>query len=269
MKITTHFPSLHLATYVDRFLIVKNEQADCSISKMIPRGFPAFLFTSPEMSVVGNRLDAVNADLKPGHIYYGGLGLKPAEMTFNGKAHLIVALLHPYFTGAFFNEDAKNFCEHCSCITGLYAEAGSFISFLWETNTDFEKIKRIEYFLLKHLKSSVSNFYAEQAVKYIYQKKGCVTPAELAKQVYTSERNLRRKFDQFVGISPKQYADMFRFNSFMRELYAGTTLHLETLALHYNYYDLSHLNKDFNRFLGICPSLISLQDCTVNTSILG
>lgn len=269
MEIATYFPSPNLAPYIVRFLILKNEQATCNISKMVPRGFSAFLFTSPEMTIVGNKLEGVSVDLKPGHIYYGGLGIKPAEMTFNGKANLIVALLHPYLTGAFFNEDAKSFCEHCYCITDMNTETRSFASSLWEANTDFEKLKLIEHFLLKNLKEPVWNCYAEQAIKHIHQERGCVTSAELSKRVYTSERNLRRNFDQFVGVSPKQYADVFRFNSFMRDLYAGTTSHLETLAFHYNYYDLSHLNKDFNRFLGICPSLNFLQDRTVNISILG
>ncbi len=269
MKIATYFPSPNLAPHVERFLIVKNEQAACNISKMVPRGFSAFIFTSPDMAIVGNKLGKVSADLRPGHIYYGGLGIKPAEMTINDKAYFIVVLLHPYLTGVFLNEDAKYFCENCSCITDLNGETRSFASLLWEANTDLEKIKLIEYFLLKNLKRSVSNIYAERAIKYIYQEKGCITPAELAKQVYTCERNLRRNFDQFVGISPKQYADIVRFNSFMRELYTGTNSHLETLAFHYNYYDLSHLNKDFNRFLGICPSLNFLQDRTVNISILG
>lgn len=269
MEIATCFPSPNLAPYIERFLILKSEQASSKVFKMVPRGFSAFLFTSPEMTIVGNKLGGVSVDLKPGHIYYGGLGIKPAEMTFNGKAHFIVGLLHPYLTGVFFNEDAKSFCENCRCITDLNAETRSFASLLWEANADFEKIKLIEHFLLKNLKRAVSNPYVEQAIKYIHQERGCVTSSELAKRVYTCERNLRRNFDQFVGVSPKQYADMFRFNSFMREFYAGTSSHLETLAFHYNYYDLSHLNKDFNRFLGICPSLNFLQDRTVNISILG
>lgn len=53
-----------------------------------------------------------------------------------------------------------------------------------------------------------------------------------------------------IGVNPKKYAAMIRFSMVLNEFMLCPKSNLEILALKYNYYDISHLNKDARLFLG-------------------
>jgi AraC-like DNA-binding protein len=57
-------------------------------------------------------------------------------------------------------------------------------------------------------------------------------------------------FNKEVGASPYQFICLVRFNFIIRELTENKHNSLEELIQKYNYYDHSHFEKDFKKFLG-------------------
>ncbi len=128
-----------------------------------------------------------------------------------------------------------------------------------------------------------------QLVHYIHGKRGRLTIRELAQQTHYSDRTLRRLFQQELGVSPKEWSDMMRFQGVLRHLQLRNTyacrmqmrafaasppsdavesiafesnsyayrapeeISLRELAVRFGYYDQSHLNLAFNRYYGLPP----------------
>jgi len=69
-----------------------------------------------------------------------------------------------------------------------------------------------------------------------------------------SVRTFERKFIQQVGISPKLYSKLLRFNEAMllKSMHPGKNW--TSIAYECNYYDQMHLIKDFKQFSGYTPT---------------
>jgi transcriptional regulator GlxA family with amidase domain len=76
--------------------------------------------------------------------------------------------------------------------------------------------------------------------------------AAVARSLGLSERQLERRFLLRVGITPKRFATLRRFERAVA--LAKTAPSLTSAALAAGYYDQSHFIRDFRRFTGTTPS---------------
>lgn len=76
---------------------------------------------------------------------------------------------------------------------------------------------------------------------------------ELAEREAISERQLNRKFGQWIGVSPKKFSEVVRFQSVLRTIQSGSPLDWTELALKHSFFDQAHLIRDFRRFYGDSP----------------
>lgn len=80
---------------------------------------------------------------------------------------------------------------------------------------------------------------------------GRVTVAAIARELGLSERQLERRFLARVGVTPRAFASLVRFER-ARKL-SGSAPSLAALAQAAGYYDQSHFVRDFRRFAGAPP----------------
>ncbi|MFO7278678.1 MAG: helix-turn-helix transcriptional regulator [Pseudomonadota bacterium] len=80
------------------------------------------------------------------------------------------------------------------------------------------------------------------------------TVSSIAKQVGTSERQLRRIFDAAVGMSPKAFARLVRFHRAMRLAEHSADPDWAAIAAEAGYYDQSHLIAECRRLTGTTPA---------------
>lgn len=73
------------------------------------------------------------------------------------------------------------------------------------------------------------------------------------KQSYLSHRQFDRVFKERVGISPKQYMQVIRFDKAFRLKNRHPRLDWLSIALQCGYYDYQHLVKDYKQFTGYSP----------------
>jgi AraC-like DNA-binding protein len=78
---------------------------------------------------------------------------------------------------------------------------------------------------------------------------------DLVAEVGYTQRHVAALFRRWVGLSPKQYARLKRFQGVVR--HASRTSELEpdwaNLALEHGYFDQSHLIHEFREFSGLTP----------------
>lgn len=74
----------------------------------------------------------------------------------------------------------------------------------------------------------------------------------LAREIYVSERQLRRRFQAAVGYGPKTLARVLRFRRFVEAIDRGHT-DLAALAWESGYADQAHLSREATRLAGLPP----------------
>jgi AraC-like DNA-binding protein len=93
---------------------------------------------------------------------------------------------------------------------------------------------------------------------HLFQSKG-LNVAHCARSVGVSTRRLSQVFREEVGMAPKTWSRLRRFQVAVRALHKKVDIPWATLALECGYYDQSHFANDFRAFSGIDPTTYSAQ----------
>ena len=93
----------------------------------------------------------------------------------------------------------------------------------------------------------------EQAVHRMIETHGMEKMTDVCSLLSISERHLERKFKESVGLTPKQYSRILRFQ-YAKKKFAGQTNSFAAIALDCNYADQPHFARDFKEFSGMTVS---------------
>ncbi len=92
-----------------------------------------------------------------------------------------------------------------------------------------------------------------RAVKIMAEHQGNLEISALASQLGVSRQTVKHKFDQHIGVSPKLFSKLRRFQAVLGRLSASTKVAWTDLARETGYYDQAHLTREFNHFTGFSP----------------
>jgi AraC-like DNA-binding protein len=134
-------------------------------------------------------------------------------------------------------------CSDVSTLQARIAEAGS----------DRERVGHLATFL----KSTLTERYALDAVvghsvHAILDSGGQISPNQLAQCAGLTARQLERRFQVSVGVSPKFLCRIVRFRTIFDCLQSATPW--SSIALDCGFFDQSHLIRDFKQFAGQSPT---------------
>lgn len=126
---------------------------------------------------------------------------------------------------------------------------------LSEASTFEKRVTIAASFLENHLsKAKVQKGYSEHAIDMIMKYEGNISIGEIYKALHISERHLLRSFTEQVGINPKLYACIVRFNRAIKFLEKNPRAKIQDVVHRFGYFDQSHFIKDFVRFSGQNPA---------------
>lgn len=89
--------------------------------------------------------------------------------------------------------------------------------------------------------------------RQIADRGGSFTVRELSRWSGIGERRIERIFQKYVGLPPKLYGRILRFQNVVRSVESVSTFDPVDTALSLGYYDQSHLTHDFKEFAGMSP----------------
>ncbi len=93
----------------------------------------------------------------------------------------------------------------------------------------------------------------DTAVQHIFETHGLVSVKELCRKAGIGERHLEKSFHRVVGISPKLFARIVRFN-YVFQVMEQKTADWADVVYRAGYYDQSHFIRNFKAFTGEDPS---------------
>lgn len=238
--------------------------------QMVPRNYSAMFFMAPDSGRMSFSLENGDNFLQPAKVYMAGLGNIPSELRIISTVRLLAVIFKPYATAISFGDRANLFTNCIVPMSEFSSKLRNLNYEIWNAKLNLnEKAKCFEGFLSRYLLNqrrppdSVIRAYHE-----INLYRGCLDIEEVANRSFTGNRNLLRNFREYLGISPKQYSSALRFNSFLKGHINSSHENMEDCLYHFGYYDFSHLNKDFLKYMGEPPSQIIKKDHRVNKLIL-
>lgn len=118
-----------------------------------------------------------------------------------------------------------------------------------------ERFNLLEGALMRHVFRPLRRHDAVSfALQHLRQAHGRTCLRRLAKQAGLSQRRFIEVFDAEVGMRPKLFARVLRFQRAVRLAWNEDSPDWARLALACGYCDQSHLIRDFREFSGLCPT---------------
>jgi AraC-like DNA-binding protein len=180
-----------------------------------------------------------------------------------------------YVVGA-MNSFKDSFIDSETHLAGVCLKPATFTNFysyasqneLTNATIEFEKVNSFDVdktsdnpfpyfdqFFSSRLKNK--NIQLQKVLNHIHSTNGNISVNELAKIHCTTVRQLERNFKKLIGLSPKEYSNIIRFQYTMSLIKnSNQNRSLLEIAFECGYYDHSHLTNEIKRNTGLVPSLL-------------
>jgi AraC-like DNA-binding protein len=166
-------------------------------------------------------------------------------------AEVAGVVIQPGGFARLFGERADLFFEQSISLDSVWREPVA--DGLCEVSSPREKLCRFERLLIGLVRGDACRSEMVDHAIYLFRRKH-LSVAECARSVGVSERRLSQVFREEVGLAPKMWCRIHRFQAATRALHAGIDVAWSELALRCGYYDQSHFANDFRAFSGIDPT---------------
>lgn len=247
MKFITYIPQAVLQPYISSFIV--SESADARTYRVLPGTGPVIGFQYrgrlAQVTGVGSSLLDVS----------GITGLYNTARTFTNTAGTGSVLVYFKEAGAsaFFKQPLHELFNESVSLDNFMLRSELLIveEQLQEAQTDEERIKVVESFLLARLQPVAADELVAAAVALIHKSKGDIRIKDLALQLHTSQSPLEKRFRSRVGASPKKFASIIRMKHAIQQYTPGASL--TGLGYEAGFYDQSHFIREFKLFTGQSP----------------
>ncbi len=229
--------------------MMQSDDATPHLEKIIPDGFTELIFNYGQVyrAKINGSWYTQTPNLLAGQIdnYF--------YLENTGKTGSFAIKLKPAALTQFFGLNMENYLNQ---IVGLDSFPNPQLAGLKDHFLPFESEQQLKerldnYFLL--LSNTATNNPLEQVLQLIFNSNGKASIKELCKAGEMSERRLQRLFKRYIGLSPKYYARIIRFNYIFQLIKAEKQSWAE-IVYESGYYDQSHFIRNFKAFTGEDPS---------------
>ena len=253
-------PSVSLSHIVKHYLVLEREEDMQLNYRLFSDGNPGlvFHFKYPLIQYDGNEMAGT---IQPRSFIYGQI-TNYSDLKSSGELGMLVVVLQPYGIYNLLHTTASEMNDCIIPLADLFGrEALNLEDQVLNADRVSHIINSVEQFLLKrgvHVKDTDPVF--EESLQFIYQHKGILTIQELLKKIPVTERQLERKYNKYIGTAPKPFADIIKFQHFLKILQHPRPGEKMTDAVYDGgYYDQSHLNNYFKKTTGLTPRQYKLD----------
>jgi AraC-like DNA-binding protein len=170
--------------------------------------------------------------------------------------HIMSVVFWPGGTRALFGVPADAFYDEAvplDCVWG--ADAARLRDRLREARTAAEKFCVLEAVLRRHRSQRLELHAAVRHALGRFQHEAHIRSVlDVTKETGLSRRRFAQLFREQVGITPKLYCRIHRFQRVVRRIASGAPVDWAEVALAGGYCDQAHLANEFRDFSGITPS---------------
>ena len=244
-------PNDRLLPWVSKLWYCQAPGLTHSRERVLPNGWIQIIVNLHRDSLTDCREDGSACGRMPGAIVVGAR-TRYEVIDTSDLEELVGIIVRPGGFPGLFRERADLFFEQSIPLDSVWRDSW-LLERLTETETPEEKLCALERSLVGLLGADASRSLLVDQAMYFFGRKH-LSVAECARSAGISERRLSQVFREEVGIAPKMWCRVRRFQAATKALHAGVDVPWPELALRCGYYDQSHFANDFRAFSGIDPT---------------
>ncbi len=246
MRYQEILPIPALQAYIRYFWVLESgeEQVGSKQFKILPDGIPALIYQDTP------HLFRDEQQQNTPQLYVYGAFTTYTNQLVDGPFRIIGAYLEPTALKAIFKLDASELANQNIALDDLVSTP--LLDQLQQASTTEEKIGLLTDFVFQQVQSlRYDNQKAKFASTLLQSGQSLV---EVQTQMNISERTLERLIKQHVGMSPKLFSRIMRFQTSLELLKNTRFDSLTKLSYQQNYFDQSHFIREFKTFTGNNPT---------------
>jgi AraC-like DNA-binding protein len=191
--------------------------------------------------------------------YVTGPQLEPRTFDLDGKLHLFGVRLFPGAAPLLLGGQVGSKDLWVPLSRWLGSAAADLVQAVALAAETLAQIELLEEWLTQRLFGGAQDPRLGRAIEMIFEREGSVRIAELAKVAGASERALLGLFTERVGLSPKRFSRVVRFQHVLRRIEGQPDW--AQLAVELGYADQPHLIREFKELFGCTPGeALALMD---------
>lgn len=240
-------PSPGLAFYIKHYWFLKTATMR-AVQRIIPTGNLSLIFHRKE-----KLFSRLKGEFQP-QAFICGQSAGYTDLEQNGAVDMIAVVFQPYAARAFFSLPLKELMASTVAINEI--ADGPVIELqneLMKTADLSLCVQLIESFLYKRLKTDRAYNLERMCAAVDSVANGEMNIENIAQTTCLSYKQFNRVFLDYVGLKPKEFVRVIRFQRALYTLQVNPLITFTQLALQCGYYDQSHLIKEFKILSGYNP----------------
>lgn len=183
---------------------------------------------------------------------------RPMDVQMRKGTGCLAICFHPGMAYKFFKEPMHIFSDTTISLSDVWhAVATEIEERLAGICSNDARVERVQRYLLKQLTCEKYDLHVAYCLNQAHLSGGQISVSKLTDDIGLSQRHLSRKFQQFVGLSTKEYLRVCKFIKSLHYLKKYPALSLTEVAYESGYYDQAHFNRDYKNYSGHSPGEVA------------
>ncbi len=193
--------------------------------------------------------------------YVVGTMTRPLLVRLGNRAEFLGVRFWPGKAPAFLRLSADELTDRSTALDNLWGRTSKTLEArLAELPNLQRKIAELERDLLRRLAlDGKQDPCVEAAVDFILRQRGTPSVQAVCAHAGISRQHLARQFAHHVGINPKLFCRVVRFQNIVERLRGSGPVDWSVTALELGYYDQAHMISDFKELAGLSPGQYRLS----------
>lgn len=261
MLFETHESSHVASDLIQSIFHFKGFQPDHSIERVVPTGHVFVIFELDGM--VRNTFD--NATLKPNasfqQAWVSGMHRNYISISAHPDSEMFVIQFKAYGACPFLHRPMAELAERVVPATELPgARLQEMRQGLFAAASSVDKFQITEDWLEQQFRADLVPPGAIVAVVEQLQEQPAAKLNDIIDGFDGSQKHLITQFKKFIGLTPKQYQRVLRFNDVFQQMQSDQFLSWSDIAHRCGYSDQSHFIREFKHFSGFNPASFLKND---------
>ena len=252
MELTMLRPSRPLAPFVELLWLFRSDRIAHAHERVLPTGKVQLLINLDADEIRWSEIGEGAVHRRPGACL---AGLTDSPLTIDTRQQRWIAgvVLRPGAVAPLFDVGAHELAHDHVPLADLWhrTESTRLRAQMAEHSDPHQGLRRLHDALLVHLRPERADGQMRRAAEALADG---ARVAAVAAEAGMSSRRFRDRFRASVGLAPKSFAMVARFQRLLRCLPEALEPDWAELAVGCGYYDQAHLIRDFRRFTGLTPT---------------
>ncbi|MCA1585673.1 MAG: AraC family transcriptional regulator [Acidobacteria bacterium] len=255
MRYEQRRPAAPLDAFVESIWICENEPRPCRLERILPHGAAQLLVNLKEDETRSYHTANGSCLRSPGAIV-AGMATRFQIIDTDEQEHVVGVSFRPGGTTAFFATPAHDLCDVDVPLDALWGAQGTALlrEALLAAPRAEAKLDVMERALTVAWRERALHPAVAFALADFRARPSLTRIAAVTDRISLSPKRFIERFKAEVGVTPKRYCRLLRFQRAVTRAHAGTRLDWSQVALGCGYFDQAHLIHDFQAFAGLTPT---------------